>query len=66
MVEAAGMLEISPVDCKLIVGIQLRLQSEVTRHGISGIVFQHEHPVIDGWAVPIAEHWGCLLGHCFF
>lgn len=58
VVESGGVLEIGPVDCELVVRVQLALYRVVRLPGIWTRALEHEHAVIDCRAGIVAQHVG--------
>lgn len=61
VVESGRVLEVGPVDGKLVKSIQLALQYVVGTPRIRPGAFEHVHAVIDGRASVVAKHvrlWG--------
>jgi len=56
VIQPCGVHEVGAVDGKLIVRVELRLEGTFRLPGVGGAGFQHEHSVVDGRAVEVAEH----------
>lgn len=50
MIQPRRMLEIRPIDGKLVVRVQHALHGKVAVEGVCGVVFEDEHSVIESWA----------------